>query len=143
MRPLAILMLSALALLPVACERAAPARDQGTSAAASASAMEFRGERPCADCDGIEAWLRLEQDGKLQRYRLIERYSSGTHEREFKDEGEWIAEGDLLRLRARDGGERVYAYQADGSLQARDARGRALPAAADDVMLPVGFEDQR
>ena len=95
MRPLAILMLSALALLPVACERAAPARDQATPAAASASAMEFRGERPCADCDGIEAWLRLEQDGKLQRYRLIERYSSGTHEREFKDEGEWIAEGDL------------------------------------------------
>ena len=55
MRPLAILMLSALALLPVACERAAPARDQATPAAASASAMEFRGERPCADCDGIEA----------------------------------------------------------------------------------------
>ena len=46
MRPLAILMLSALALLPVACERAAPARDQATPAAASASAMEFRGERP-------------------------------------------------------------------------------------------------
>jgi len=136
-------MLSALALLPAACERATPARNQGTPPAASASAMEFRGERPCTDCDGIEAWLRLEQDGKAQRYRLIERYSSGAHEREFEDQGEWIAEGELLRLRARDGGERVYARLDDGSLQARDARGRALPAAADDVMLPVGFEDLR
>ena len=40
----------------------------------------------------------------------------------------------------RDGGERVYARLADGALEARDAQGQPLPAAADDVMIPVTFD---
>jgi hypothetical protein len=105
--------------------------------------MEFRGQRPCADCSGIESWLRLEQQAGKQRYRLVEHYRTGDQERRFEDGGEWVAEGDLLRLRSSAGGERVYARVADGTLQARDARGATLPAAADDVMLPVTFDTVR
>lgn len=121
---------------------ATPPGGQGATPATS-SAMEFRGQRPCADCSGIESWLRLEQEGKARRYRLIEHYRSGERERQFEDEGEWLAEGDLLRLRSRAGGERVYARLAAGTLQARDAHGRPLPAAADDVMAPVTFDTMR
>jgi len=121
---------------------ATPPGGQGAIPATS-SAMEFRGQRPCADCDGIEAWLRLEQAGTRQPYRLIEHYRSGERGRRFEDEGEWLAEGDLLRLRSHAGGERVYARLPDGALEARDAHGRALPAAADDVMLPVTFDSAR
>ena len=105
--------------------------------------MEFRGDRPCADCSGIASWLRLEQEGEARRYRMIEHYRSGERQRQFEDEGEWRAEGDTLRLRSRAGGERVYALLADGALQARDAHGRPLPAAADEVMVPVTFDTLR
>ena len=132
-------LLLATALL-AGCDIGPPAGSPGAAGAASNSAMEFRGERPCADCTGIEAWLRLEQEGKRQPYRLIEHYRGDGREQRFEDAGEWLAEGDLLRLRSRDGGERVYARMADGTLQARDARGQPLPAAADDVMLPVTFD---
>ena len=57
------------------------------------------------------------------------------------DEGDWIATGDLLRLTSAQGGERVYLRQEDGSLQARGIDGAALPALADDVLLPTGFGD--
>lgn len=105
--------------------------------------MEFRGERPCVDCNGIEAWLRLEQQGRQQPYRLVEHYRGDHREQRFEDAGEWRADGDLLRLRSRDGGERVYARLADGTLQARDAHGRPLPAAVDEVMVPVTFDTVR
>ena len=48
-----------------------------------------------------------------------------------------------LMLVSRAGGERVYARLADGALQARDAHGRPLPAAADEVMVPVTFDTLR
>ena len=129
--------------LVAGCGVGAPPAGQETASPAFSSAMEFRGERPCADCNGIEAWLRLEQEGKARRYRMVEHYRSGERERQFEDAGEWRAEGDLLRLRSRTGGERVYARLADGALQARDAHGRPLPASADDVMVPVTFDSMR
>ena len=132
-------MLLALA----ACDVTAPSRAPAATVPTSTSAMEFRGERPCVDCDGIQAWLRLEQEGASRRYRMIEHYRGGGRERQFADEGDWQAEDDLLRLRSRDGGERVYAHLPDGSLQARDARGQPLPAAADDVLMPVTFDSMR
>ena len=136
-------MVLTAAVLLAGCEIAAPPGSQAAAGPASNSAMEFRGERPCTDCAGIEAWLRLEQEGKQQPYRMIEHYRGAGGDRRFDDEGEWLAEGDLLRLRSRDGGERVYAQMADGTLQARDAHGRPLPAAADDVMVPVTFDAVR
>jgi uncharacterized lipoprotein NlpE involved in copper resistance len=121
------------------CGVAMPPSSRNASGATS-SAMEFRGARPCADCSGIDAWLRLEHAGSRQRFRLIEAYRAGDRERRFEEEGEWRADGELLRLRASDGRERVYARLDDGSLQARDAHGRPLPAVADDVMMPVTFD---
>lgn len=105
--------------------------------------MEFRGERACADCLGIEAWLTLEQRGDKRRYRLIERYRSADRERRFTDEGEWRASGDLLRLQSGAGGERVYLVLPDNRLQATDSRGRPLPAVADEVMVPVAYSNDR
>ncbi len=106
--------------------------------------MEFRGQRACVDCLRIDAWLRLEHDGNAQRYRLVEEYRGDGDGRRFEDAGEWIAKGELLRLRSQDGGgERVYARLADGRLQARGARGQSLPAAMDDVMIPVTFDNTR
>ena len=135
------IVLFTLAWLLVACD-AGPGGATATTPATS-SVMEFRGQRPCVDCDGIDAWLRLEQEGEARRFRLIEHYRASGGDRRFEDAGEWVAEGDLLRLRSQDGGERVYARLDDGLLQARDARGRLLPAAADDVMLPVTFDTTR
>ncbi|HWS78891.1 MAG TPA: copper resistance protein NlpE N-terminal domain-containing protein [Thermomonas sp.] len=133
------IVLLTLAWLLAACEAASPGGATATTPATS-SAMEFRGQRPCVDCDGIDAWLRLEQEGKARRFRLVEHYRAEGGDRRFEDEGEWQAEGDLLRLRSQGGGERVYARLAEGMLQARDARGRALPAMADEVMVPVTFD---
>jgi hypothetical protein len=106
--------------------------------------MEFRGERACVDCLRIDAWLRLEDDGSAQRYRLVEEYRGDGGDRRFEDAGEWMANGELLRLRSQDGGgERVYARLVDGRLQARGARGQPLPAVMDDVMIPVTFDNTR
>ncbi len=106
--------------------------------------MEFRGARACVDCLGIDAWLRLEHDGSVQRYRLIEDYRRDGGDRRFEDMGEWAAKGELLRLRSQDGGgERVYARLADGRLQARGGRGQRLSAAMDDVLIPVTFDNTR
>lgn len=109
------------------------------SRAAPASAMEFRGQRACADCSGIEASLTLEERGDQQRYRLIETYRSADRERRFEDEGEWRWSGGLLRLQSSRGGERVYLVLPDNRLQATGSRGNPLPAAADEVMVPVAY----
>lgn len=138
MRRIAWMFLMTMAML-AGCDSGTPV-GAGVQGPASSSALEFRGERPCADCDGIAAWLRLEHEGRQQHYRLLEHYRGERGERQFEDEGDWLAEGDLLRLRSRAGGERVYARLADGTLQARDAHGRPLPAAIDDVMMPVTFD---
>jgi hypothetical protein len=108
---------------------------------ASGNTIEFRGERACVDCAGIEAWLRLEQRGNERRYTLVEHYLARGRERRFEEQGQWESSGDLLRLRSGAGGERVYAVLADNRLQAVDSRGRPLAAAADDVMVPTSYSN--
>lgn len=114
-----------------------------TSASTITSGMEFSGERDCVDCDGIESWLRLEQTGKARRYRMVEVYYGQDHERRFEDTGEWSAEGDLLRLRSSQGGERTYARMDDGVLQARGAHGQRITAVDDEVLEPARFDSTR
>ncbi|MEO5628480.1 MAG: copper resistance protein NlpE N-terminal domain-containing protein [Thermomonas sp.] len=133
-----------LAMLLTACGMAPPPAAPDPTAPISSSGMEFRGERACVDCVRIDAWLRLEHDGKSQRYRLVEEYRGEGGDRRFEDAGEWLSKGELLRLRSQDGGgERVYARLADGRLQARGVRGQVLAAAVDDVMIPVTFDNTR
>lgn len=121
---------------------AAPAAG-GVLANDAISGMEFSGERDCVDCDGIESWLRLEQVGNARRYRMVEVYYGQDHDRRFEDSGEWSTQGDLLRLRSSQGGERVYARMQDGYLHARGSHGQRIPAAADDVLEPAGFDSTR
>lgn len=141
-------VLLCLSLL-VGCDGApspAPATGRASPAIEPAqveSTLEFRGERPCVDCAGIDAWLRLQSGAGLQRYQLVERYRGAGRDLRFEDEGDWSASGDLLRLRSAQGGERVYLRQEDGSLQARGIDGAILPALADDVLLPTSFEGDR
>lgn len=139
--PLFLLCLSLLAACDAPAPRAPvagrtlPAMDP----AAVDSTLEFRGQRPCADCAGIDAWLRLQSGGGVQRYQLVERYIGDGRDLRFEDEGDWIAQGDLLRLRSAQGGERAYLRQEDGSLQARGIDGAPLPALADEVLLPTSL----
>lgn len=130
----AILPLAACGPMPAAD----PAAASGTSDAGAAT-MEFRGQRPCVDCEGIDAWLQLEQDGEVRRYTLVERYLGAGGERRFEERGDWTAEGDLIRLRSDEGGLRVYARSQGHALQARASDGAPLPAARDDVMTAVTF----
>lgn len=139
LRVLALCALLALVGCEAGQQPATPAK-AGVSASALTNGMEFSGERDCVDCDGIESWLRLEQTGKVRRYRMVEIYYGQDHERRFEDIGEWNTQGEVLRLRSSEGGERVYARLVDGRLQARGAHGQPLPAAADDVMIPVTFD---
>jgi hypothetical protein len=120
-----------------------PAGTPDSAASNMTSGMEFNGERECADCDGIESWLRLEQSGKTQRYRMVEVYYGQDHERRFEDTGEWSTRGDLLRLRSSKGGDRVYARMDDGVLQARGAQGQDIAGVENDVLEPSRFDSTR
>ncbi len=115
----------------------------GATASTLTSGMEFGGARDCVDCDGIESWLRLEQVGKVRRYRMVEVYYGQGHDRRFEDAGQWRTEGELLRLHSSQGGERIYARLDDGVLQARGAHGQRIPAIEDDVLEPAGFDSTR
>ena len=127
-------VVASLVLLLAGCGRVeAPAEQAGEPG----TGMEFSGVRACADCDAIEAWLRLEADGGSQRYRLVERYLDDGHARRFEESGTWRAHGDLLQLRRVDGGERTYLRLADGRLQARASSGRADQRLADDLLVPL------
>lgn len=139
--------LVACALLAlVGCDAGKPpavAATPGASPGTLTNGMEFSGERDCVDCDGIESWLRLEQAGKTRRYRMVEVYYGQDHERRFEDTGEWSTQGELLRLRSSQGGERVYARLDDGVLQARGAHGQRIAAVEDDVLEPARFDSTR
>jgi hypothetical protein len=135
-----------LLLALVGCDVGKPpvaAAKVATTTRTATRGMEFTGERGCVDCDGIEAWLRLEQAGKARRYRMVEVYYGADHDRRFEDTGEWSTEGELLRLRSSGGGERVYARMDDGVLQARGAHGQRIPAVEDDVLEPAGSDSTR
>ena len=140
MRHLPTTFLLLMATLLAACD-APPPRRVGAPVVLPGpdSALEFAGQRPCADCLGIEAWLRLELRDGVQRYRMVERYRGMDRERRFEDAGTWSSQGDLLRLASDAGGERVYVRSEDGGLQARASGGGELPEARDEVLVPVGY----
>ncbi len=135
-------LLTGLALL-AGCDNAESPGAFGTAPVGNASGnvMEFRGQRGCTDCEGIEASLTLEQRGDQRRYQLVEVYRAVDRERRFEDQGEWQSSGDVLRLQSTDGGQRVYLVLPDNRLQATDSRGQPLPAIADEVMIPIGYSN--
>lgn len=139
-----ICLLGGLAWL-AGCDNAGSAGAFGTLpvSQAAGSVMEFRGQRSCADCQGIDASLTLEQRGNQRRYQLVEVYRAFDRERRFEDQGQWQADGNILRLQSSDGGQRVYLVLPDNRLQAADSRGRRMPASADEVMIPISYSNHR
>ena len=143
-RTLLTCLLSALGLL-AGCNNAGSPGAFGTPPVGNAAGgvMEFRGQRGCADCQGIKGSLTLEQRGDERRYQLVEVYRGVDRELRFEDQGEWQSSGDLLRLKSTDGGQRVYRLLSDNRLQAADSRGRPLPAIAEEIMIPIGYANDR
>ncbi len=101
------------------------------------AALEWRGMRSCADCDGIETVLVLERAGGTQRFELIETYLAMPDSARFADTGAWSLDGQAVRLYADDGAQRHYALLRGGRLQPGDAEGRAFSRREADLLLPA------
>lgn len=122
-----------LALAFAGCGEAPPAdppRAEDPHAADTHGTLAWQGLLACADCDGIDTRLVLDRDGMQARYQLLETFLTGADGDRFSEQGLWRREGRLLRLQADDGGQRVYALEADGRLSLRDPDGGEPPGAA-------------
>lgn len=99
--------------------------------------MAWRGELPCADCDGIDTRLLLRRATDAGQYRLVETFVTGESGARFVDDGGWQRDGDLIRTRGEDGSRRVFALQPDGSLRPSSADGASLPNRETARLRPV------
>lgn len=133
----AIATLASCFLLLAACERheAGPVpRGVGTDAGTA----EWRGTLPCADCEGIDTRLLLEQRDGERLYELVEVFVAADGDTRFDEAGHWSVDGVLLSLEPGEGGTRHYGLVRGGALQVRDARGRVYPGREHDLLLPAG-----
>lgn len=89
--------------------------------------MQWRGQLPCADCDGIQVLLQLERAVDGDAYRLVEVYLTGDRGVQFVERGHWRREADLIIIQGPGDSRRVFALQLDGSLRLSDAHGSAVP----------------
>ena len=134
-----LLPAAALGLALSGCDRppvATPA-DATMPAAADGERIAWRARLPCADCDGIDTTLQLQQDGRMRVYTLSETYLAGGGGERFVEHGHWQRRHAWLQLQGDDGARRRYALLADGGLQATDSRGRALSGDAGRILVPV------
>ena len=92
--------------------------------------LAWQGLLACADCDGIDTHLVLDRGVIPPRYELMETFLFDDDGERFREQGRWRREGQLLRLSADGGGQRVYAIEADGRLSLRGANGNAPPDGA-------------
>jgi copper homeostasis protein (lipoprotein) len=138
-RIVAVLLLALLAVALGGCEReperaAVEATESDDRLAPLPEAFDgtWTGVLPCADCDCLEVVLELQREaGAAGRYRLVESYLGAIDAGAFEVAGEWREEpcrvGDapgrcVLLVES---GQRWF-RDADGTLQAVDADGRAL-----------------
>lgn len=132
------LLLAALVL--AACGEAPQGNpDAGSSSppfAATSMQQAWQGLLACADCDGIDTRLVLDRSSTPARYELQETFLVDGGGEHFREQGQWRRDGRWLRLQADDGGQRVYAIEADGWLSMRDA-GRSGTAGAGRLLAPV------
>lgn len=129
---------AASALWLAGCDlQRAPADGDLPGLALGDAALEWRGMRGCADCDGIETVLVLERAGDMQRFELVETYLATPDAARFADSGDWSLDGQALRLQADDGAQRHYALLRGGRLQPGDAEGRAFSRREADLLLPA------
>lgn len=89
--------------------------------APQAIAQTYRGVIPCADCEGIEVTLLLQQGGE---YRLNERYL-GTDVSGDPQHGRWTRTAEMLVL-VSDKGEKRYFRPRDSGLEMMDTQGNPI-----------------
>nr|WP_024965653.1 copper resistance protein NlpE N-terminal domain-containing protein [Pantoea sp. IMH] len=89
--------------------------------APQAIAQTYRGVIPCADCEGIEVTLLLQQGGE---YRLNERYL-GTDVTGDPQQGRWTRTAEMLVL-VSDKGEKRYFRPRDSGLEMMDTQGNPI-----------------
>lgn len=94
--------------------------------------QNYRGVIPCADCEGIQVTLSLEQGG---RYRLQERYLTDEHV-ENQQQGHWSRTAEKLVL-VSDQGEKRYFRPRDSGLEMTDANGEVISTTLNYRLAPV------
>lgn len=85
------------------------------------SVQQFKGIIPCADCEGIQVSLRLQQGG---RYSLNEKYL-GTDNIQNHQQGRWTRTAEKLVL-VSDRGEKRYFRPLDSGLEMMDTQGNPI-----------------
>ena len=86
--------------------------------------MKFQGVIPCADCEGIQVTLSLQQGG---RYSLSE-YYLGSSDNIIAQQGQWTRTAEKLVL-VSDHGERRYFRPVAGGLEMMDIEGNPMQSA--------------
>ncbi|WP_159017010.1 copper resistance protein NlpE N-terminal domain-containing protein [Cognatiluteimonas profundi] len=123
-----------LALCIASCGDQAP---RPAVTAAAGDRIAWQGIVACADCDGIQVDLVLEQANGKRRYALTENYIAGSNSERFVEHGDWERSAGLLRLHGDTASVRVYALLPGGRLQACGSHGEPLPNATDETLFPV------
>ena len=103
--------------------------------------IEWQAVLACADCDGIETALVLNQAGEQRDYSLTETFLATDGGDRFVEQGRWQRDGELIRLETAKDGLRVFALLPDGRLEPRDRQGRRFAAREGDVLLPVSMSN--
>lgn len=97
-----------------------------------AKMQAYQGIIPCADCEGIQITLSLQQGG---RYSLQERYLS-PDSLNLSQQGSWSRTAEKLVL-VSDKGEKRYFRPRDSGLEMTDANGEAISTTLSYRLLPV------
>lgn len=92
----------------------------------------YQGIFPCADCEGIQVTLSLQQGGV---YRLNEHYL-GSDSVETAQHGRWMRTAEKLVLVSDSGEKRYFRPQASG-LEMTDRQGNPAPSGIAYRLLPV------
>lgn len=126
-----------MGIVLAACARA-PTPPQVTPQLPPGGRIEWRGTLACADCDGIDTRLVLEQHANSRRYVLTETFLAPEGSARFVERGQWRAEPALIRLQGDN--PRVYAVLEDFRLVPGDSRGRHSGAVEGQVLEPFLLE---
>lgn len=94
--------------------------------------QQYQGVIPCADCEGIEVTLALQQGG---RYSLQERYLTPGGA-SLNQQGNWTRTAEKLVLIS-DKGEKRYFRPRDSGLEMTDASGEAISTTLNYRLQPI------
>lgn len=94
--------------------------------------QQFKGIIPCADCEGIQVSLLLQQGG---RYSLTEQYL-GSDNVQTQQQGRWSRTAEKLVL-VSDRGEKRYFRPLDSGLEMMDTHGNPIESVNSYRLAPV------